>query len=80
MRRVVLPPPEEFTLKDALQIVFGVIIIPMGAVILYDTAIRGAASLGLLTGGAFIAFGLHRTILAVSRLRWYYAHRKPSRR
>lgn len=50
--------------------------IPMGAVIFYDTAVRGAASLGILTGGAFIAFGLHRTILAAARLRWYFANRK----
>ncbi len=76
MRRVSLPPPEKFTLKDALQISFAVIMIPMGVVILYDTAIRGAASLGILTGGAFIAFGFHRTALAAARLRWYYAHRK----
>jgi hypothetical protein len=76
MRRASLPPPEAFTLKDAVQIAFGLIMIPMGAVILYDTAIRGAATLGILAGGAFIAFGLHRTVLAAARLRWYYANRR----
>jgi hypothetical protein len=76
MRTRNLPPPERFTIKDKVQILFGLTMIPMGAMILYNTSVRGGAGLGLLVGGAFIAFGVHRTILAVGRLRWYYARRR----
>ncbi len=75
MHRHNLPPPERVTLKDAVQIMFGLIMVPMGAVILYNTSVRGGAALGILVGGAFLAFGLYRILLAAGRLRWYYARR-----
>jgi uncharacterized membrane protein HdeD (DUF308 family) len=79
MRTSSLPPPERFTVKDKIQILFGLTMIPIGALILFNTSVRGGAVLGFLVGGAFIAFGLHRTMLAVGRLRWYYARRKESK-
>lgn len=75
-----LPPPERITLKDGIQIIFGLVMIPMGLVILYNTSVRGGAALGILVGGAFLAFGSYRTLLAAGRLRWYYARRGMYRR
>ncbi len=76
MVRRKLPPPERFTFKDGVQILFGLIMIPMGAVILYNTSIRGGAGLGILVGSAFMGFGVYRTLLAAGRLRWYYLERR----
>jgi hypothetical protein len=76
MLRHKLPPPERFTFKDGVQILFGLIMIPLGATILYDTFIRGSASLGLLVGCAFMGFGIYRTLLAAGRLRWFYSRRR----
>ncbi len=73
-----LPPPEKFTVRDALQILLGVIMIPLGAVILYSTTSlalqHGALSRalpGILVGGAFLLFGLYRTLFAWGRIQQY---------
>ncbi len=76
MRRRELPPPEKFTLRDGLQILIGLLAIPLGAVILVRTWSLGGILPGLLIGGAFIAFGVYRTFVAYGRMRWYMRIRK----
>ncbi len=66
-----LPPPTKFTLRDLLQILIGLVMIPLGMMILLNTLARGALVPALLIGGAFVAFGLYRTMFAVGRIRWY---------
>jgi uncharacterized membrane protein HdeD (DUF308 family) len=66
-----LPPPEKFTVRDALQILLGLVMIPLGAMILYNTLRLGAVVPALLIGGAFLAFGAYRTLFAWGRVRWY---------
>ncbi len=66
-----LPPPEKFTPRDVLQILLGLVMIPLGALILYDTLSLGALLPGLLIGGAFLGFGVYRTLFAWGRVRWY---------
>ncbi len=66
-----LAPPTRFTVRDAVQIAFGFIMIPLGLVILYNTLMRGAVIPALLIGGAFVAFGVYRLLFAWGRLRWY---------
>ncbi len=66
-----LPAPEKFTVRDAFQIGFGVLMIPLGLMMLYNTLTRGAVLPALLIGGAFVAFGVYRTMFAVGRIRWY---------
>ncbi len=66
-----LPPPSQFTLHDGIQILLGLVMVPLGMMILCNTLARGAIVPALLIGGAFIAFGLHRTLFAVGRIRWY---------
>jgi uncharacterized membrane protein HdeD (DUF308 family) len=70
-----LPPPNQFTIKDGIQILFGLLMIPLGGIILYNTFVRGAAIPAVLIGGAFIAFGVYRVTFAWGRLRWYYGQR-----
>ncbi len=74
-----LPPPTDFTARDGVQILFGVAMIPLGLAMLYNTFTRGAAVPALLIGGAFVAFGLYRTLFAWSRVRWYLELRRGER-
>ncbi len=71
-----LPPPTALTVRDVIQIIFGLIMIPLGLAIFYNTLVRGAAAPGLLIGGAFFGFGLYRTLFAWGRLRWYWNLRR----
>ncbi len=71
LKRRQLPPPDKFTVRDGLQILFGIIMIPLGAMILFNTLMRGAVLPALLIGGAFVAFGVYRTLFAFGRMRWY---------
>lgn len=71
MIRKSLPPPERATFKDLLQVILGLIMIPLGATIAFETFTRGAAAPGLLIGTAFLGFGLYRTTEAWGRWRWY---------
>ncbi len=66
-----LPPPSKFTLRDLLEILIGLVMIPLGMMILFNTLVRGAVVPALLIGGAFVAFGVYRTLFAVGRIRWY---------
>lgn len=75
MRKRSLPEPEKFTVRDAIQILFGVIMIPLGAVILMRTWSSGAPLPALLIASAFTAFGVYRTLFAWGRIRWYLATR-----
>ncbi len=70
-KRRALPPHTRFTLRDGLEIMLGLIMIPLGLMILYNTVTRGAVLPGLLIGGAFVAFGVYRLTFAWGRLRWY---------
>ena len=71
LKRRSLPPPENITVRDVLQILFGIVMIPLGAMILFNTLMRGAVLPALLIGGAFVAFGVYRTLFAFGRMRWY---------
>ncbi len=71
MKRRELPPPEAFTVRDGIQIAFGLVMIPLGITILFDVISRNVFGPGLLVGVAFLAFGLWRTIFAWGRVRWY---------
>jgi hypothetical protein len=71
MRKRSLPPPERFTLRDGVQILLGLVMIPLGAVILGRTWMEGAFVPAVLIGGAFIAFGIYRGLFAWGRIRWY---------
>jgi hypothetical protein len=71
MRRRPLPPPERFTVTDALHIAFGLLMIPLGIVILVRTLSIAVTVTGLLVGVVFIAFGIYRTWLACVRYRLY---------
>ncbi len=79
VRRRSLPPPIAFTIRDALQILLGVIMVPLGVVILYNTATRGATVPGLLIGGAFVVFGLYRMMFAWGRVRWFLQIREENK-
>lgn len=71
MRRPPLPPPERFTVSDALHIALGLLMIPLGAVILWRTSAIAVTTSGLAVGLAFIGFGVYRSWLALSRYRLY---------
>ncbi len=75
-----LPPPEKVTVRDALQILLGLVMIPLGGVILVRTMTAGAAVPAILIGGAFVAFGVYRTLFAWGRIRWYLQARGATRR
>ncbi len=72
MAKCKLPPPEKITFKDILQILLGLVAIPLGLVILYNAFSRGIVGPALLIGSAFVAFGVYRTASAWGRLRWYF--------
>ncbi len=72
MAKCKLPPPEKITFKDILQILLGLVAIPLGVIIFYNAIVRGVVGPALLIGGAFVAFGVYRTASAWGRLRWYW--------
>lgn len=76
MRRRPIPPPERFTVVDLCRISLGVLMIPLGVIILARTLAIAVTVPGILVGGAFLAFGLHRVWLAWSRYRLYRQDRK----
>lgn len=80
MRKRDLPSPARFTLGDALQILFGLVMIPLGAVILGRTFIAGAPIPAVLIGGAFIGFGIYRTLFAWGRIRWFLEVQRTAKR
>ncbi len=66
-----LPPPERITFKDILQILLGLVMSPLGLVILYKALTRGIVGTALLIGGAFVVLGVYRSLSAWGRWRWY---------
>lgn len=79
MRRHTFPPPEQFTAADACHIAFGLLMIPLGLAILVRTLAIAVTAPGVLVGGAFIAFGVHRLWLAWSRYRLFRQNRGSAR-
>jgi hypothetical protein len=79
MRRQPLPAPERFTLADGLHIILGLLMVPLGIVILLRTLAIAVTASGLLVGAAFIAFGLYRTWMAVVRYRLYRQRKENAR-
>lgn len=76
MRRRPIPSPERFTVVDLCRIGLGVLMIPLGVIILARTLAIAVTIPGILVGGVFLAFGLHRVWLAWSRYRLYRQDRK----
>ncbi len=64
MRRRPLPVPERFTAADALRIALGLLMIPLGVLILVRTLSIAVTVTGILAGGAFVGFGVYRLWLA----------------
>jgi len=79
MRRRPLPPPECFTVADGCHIGFGLLMIPLGVVILVRTLSIAVTLPGVLVGAAFVAFGLHRLWLAWNGYRLYRQNRGNAR-
>lgn len=73
-----LPPPEQFTGGDLLRIGLGLLMIPLGVVILARTLSIALTVPGLLVGGTFVAFGIHRLWLGWSRYRLYRQNKRGS--
>lgn len=71
------PAPEQFTAADLLHIGLGVLMIPLGVIILVRTLSIAVTVTGILVGCAFVAFGVHRLWLAWSR---YHLYRQDKRR
>lgn len=80
MPRRPVPPPERFTVADALRIGLGVLMIPLGVIILVRTLSIAVTVPGILAGGAFIGLGVYRVWLAWSRYRLYRQGNKGSMR
>ena len=78
MRRRPIPPPEQFTVADAVHIGLGVLMIPLGVIILVRTLSIAVTVPGILAGGAFVALGVYRVWLAWSRYRLYRLDNKGS--
>lgn len=79
MARRNLPQPERFTVGDATQIFLGIVMVPLGIVIFGRTWVAGAPLAAILIGGAFIAFGVYRSLFAWGRIRWYMQSRGETR-
>ncbi len=71
MRRRPAPPPERFTIADGCHIALGLLMVPLGVVILVRTLSIATTGAGVLVGGAFVAFGVHRLWTAWTRYRLY---------
>ncbi len=80
VRRSPLPAPEEFTVADRLRIALSAVMALLGVTILVRTLSGAASALGVLAGGAFIAFGVYRLWLGWSRYRLYHQMKGESRR
>ena len=67
MPRRIVPPPEKLTLADKLRLGFGLMMVPLGVLILARTLTLAVTVQGILVGTAFIGFGLHRLWLGWTR-------------
>jgi len=79
MKPKYFPPPERFTLADLCRILMGLMMIPLGLAILVRTLSIALTPQGVLIGGAFVAFGLHRLWLAWNGYRLYRQNRGNAR-
>ena len=80
MRRHPLAPPERLTVADLLRTAFGVVMIPLGAIILVRTLSLALTAQGVLVGLAFVGFGVHRTWLACGRYGLYRQRKRGTTR
>jgi uncharacterized membrane protein HdeD (DUF308 family) len=64
-------PPEQFTAADRFRIGLGLLMIPLGVIILVRTLAIDVTVPGVLIGFAFVAFGVYRLWTAWSRYRLY---------
>jgi len=69
-------PPEQFTAADMIRIGLGLLMIPLGVIILVRTLTIAVTVTGVLVGGAFIAFGAHRLWMAWGRYRLYRQNKR----
>ena len=65
-----------FTVSDALHIALGVLMVPLGLLILVRTTAIAVTATGVLIGLAFLAFGVYRTWMGLSRYRLYLQTRR----
>ena len=71
-RQPLVPPPTNITWADRYRLVLGLIMIPLGIIILVRTLSAGFVTLpAILIGGAFIAFGAYRLYVWTVRYRMY---------
>ncbi len=75
-----LPPPEQLTTADLLHITLGLMMIPLGVIILVRTLSIAFTVTGVLVGGAFVAFGVYRLWLAWNRYRLYQQNKRRNAR
>ena len=62
-------------MADVLHIAMGLLMIPLGVIILVRTLAIAVTVTGVLAGAAFIGFGVYRTWLAYTRYRLYRQNR-----
>ena len=72
-------PPERLTAADFLRTVLGLLMIPLGVVILVRTLSIAVTLPGILVGAAFVGFGLHRLWVAWEGYRLYRENRGSAR-
>jgi hypothetical protein len=76
----VVGPPEKATAADAYRVFLGILMVPLGVVILYRTLSMGIITpTSILLSVVLIAFGLYRTYVAVVRYRMLRASEKNNR-
>ncbi|MCL4394656.1 MAG: hypothetical protein M1482_07615 [Chloroflexi bacterium] len=64
-----LPPPTQFTLGDKYRLLLAVLSLALGVVILARTLQVAISPPAILTGLAFVGFGLYRLWLGHTRLK-----------
>lgn len=67
MSRRPIPPPQKLTVTDVAKVVLGVLMIPLGLIILYHALTRIPTVTAFVVGLAFLAFGLYRVTTASVR-------------
>lgn len=65
------PPPERISLIDIQRMVTGVVSLPAGIVILARLPAIGLSPVAVITGLAFLAFGIYRTSVVARRYSLY---------
>ncbi len=75
MRRL-FSPPGQFTAADILHTGLGLLMVPLGVIILARTLSIAVTVPGILIGGAFIAFGVYRLWLAWRHYRLCRDHKR----